>query len=198
MSRREELLDAAIAVLGAQGVRHLTHRAVDAHAGLPAGSASNHFRSRDALLAAVIGRFAERERAAWEAIAGQPRPATPDELARALALFLRRATGPDRALTLARFALFVEVGLRPGLQGTLADTAAEIRGWGARWLAAVGSREPERDCQLVLNHLDGMLLHRVAFPDAAGDPLPELSALLSALLPAADPGGRREPDGVAG
>ncbi len=183
MSRREQLLDAAIAVLGEQGVRHLTHRAVDARAGLPAGSASNYFRSRDALLGAVIGRFAERERAAWEAIADRARPRTPAELAAGLALFLRRATGPDRVLTLARFALFVEVGLRPELQGVLGATAAEIRGWGARWLAAVGSPEPERHCQLVLNHLDGMLLHRVAFPDAAGDPLPELSALLAALLP---------------
>ncbi len=49
-TRRDDLLDAAICVLGESGIRGLTHRAVDAAAGLPAGSASNLFRTRDALL----------------------------------------------------------------------------------------------------------------------------------------------------
>ena len=57
-NRRDDLLDAAIAVLGESGIHALTHRAVDAAAGLPAGSASNHFRTRDALLGAVVERFA--------------------------------------------------------------------------------------------------------------------------------------------
>src|SRR6266487_2562015 len=61
--RREELLDAAITVLGERGIHALTHRAVDTAAGLPAGSTSNHFRTRDALLDAVVERFAARDRA---------------------------------------------------------------------------------------------------------------------------------------
>ncbi|MFC7482775.1 TetR/AcrR family transcriptional regulator [Luedemannella flava] len=57
VNRRDDLLDAAITVLGEGGMRALTHRAVDAAAGLPAGSTSNYFRTRDALLGAVIDRF---------------------------------------------------------------------------------------------------------------------------------------------
>jgi len=64
-SRQEELLDAAIAVLGGQGVRQLTHRAVDVAAGLPSGSTSNYFKTRDALLVGIVDRFVARERAGW-------------------------------------------------------------------------------------------------------------------------------------
>ena len=68
-NRRDELLDAAICVLGEPGMYGLTHRAVDAAAGLPPGSAANYFRTRDALLNAVVERFAARERANWDDIA---------------------------------------------------------------------------------------------------------------------------------
>ncbi|HEX5919668.1 MAG TPA: TetR family transcriptional regulator, partial [Nocardioides sp.] len=43
--RRTVLLDAALELVGTQGMRGLTHRAVDAAAGLPAGSTSNYFRT---------------------------------------------------------------------------------------------------------------------------------------------------------
>jgi DNA-binding transcriptional regulator YbjK len=72
-------------VLGRSGIPSLTHRAVDAAAGLPAGSTSNHFSTRDALLNAVVERFAARERANWEDLATTMYPVTSQELARAMA-----------------------------------------------------------------------------------------------------------------
>jgi AcrR family transcriptional regulator len=51
---------------------------------LAAGSTSNHFRTRDALLNAVVERFAARERAAWEDLARRMYPTTPHELAQVL------------------------------------------------------------------------------------------------------------------
>src|SRR3954466_10607656 len=98
-TRREQLLDAAITVLGERGIHALTHRAVDAAAGLPAGSTSNHFRTRDALLNAVVVRFAARERAIWEQIAARRCPTTPRELATTMVELAHRATGPQRTLT---------------------------------------------------------------------------------------------------
>ena len=163
-SRPELLLDAAIDVLGNQGVRALTHRAVDAAAGMPTGSTANYFKSRDALIGAVVDRFAERDRAAWEAIAGLLRPSNADELARALIAYARRALDADRATTVARYGLFVEAALRPELRQRLAAPAGEIRHWAARWLHAAGSADPERDCAAILDHLDGAILHQLAFP----------------------------------
>ncbi len=57
--RRTALADAAIDVLGQRGLRALTHRAVDAAAGLPAGTCSYHYPSRRTLLEAALKRIAE-------------------------------------------------------------------------------------------------------------------------------------------
>jgi DNA-binding transcriptional regulator YbjK len=44
--RKTVIADAAIALLAAAGAKGLTHRAVDAQAGLPAGSTSFYCRTR--------------------------------------------------------------------------------------------------------------------------------------------------------
>jgi DNA-binding transcriptional regulator YbjK len=163
-SRQEELLDAAIDVLGSQGVRALTHRAVDAAAGMPFGSAANYFKTRDALISAVVERFAERDRTAWQAIAGFLHPADPGELAAALTAYVRRALGPERAVTVARYGLFVEAALRPALQEHLAASAAELRRWATQWLRDIGSTDPDGDCTAIMDYLDGLILHQLAFP----------------------------------
>ncbi|WP_194816878.1 TetR/AcrR family transcriptional regulator [Nocardia sp. XZ_19_385] len=58
--RRQALVDAAIEVLASDGARGLTFRAVDKAAGVPAGTASNYFASRDDLLTQTGARFYER------------------------------------------------------------------------------------------------------------------------------------------
>ena len=56
-TRSDLVADAAVTVLARDGLRGLTHRAVDAAAGLPDGSTSNCFRSRSALLKAIVPRL---------------------------------------------------------------------------------------------------------------------------------------------
>ncbi|MFJ5231001.1 TetR/AcrR family transcriptional regulator [Kitasatospora sp. NPDC088391] len=58
--RRAALLDAAIDVLAEEGARGLTFRAVDQRAAVPAGTASNYFANRDALLVQSAARVYER------------------------------------------------------------------------------------------------------------------------------------------
>ncbi|MFC0104782.1 TetR/AcrR family transcriptional regulator [Kibdelosporangium aridum] len=59
-ARRAALLDAAIEVLAREGSRGLTLRAVDKEAGVPIGTASNYFNSRDTLLTQAGARVYER------------------------------------------------------------------------------------------------------------------------------------------
>ncbi len=181
-ARRDHLLDSAIVVLGESGMHALTHRAVDAAAGLPAGSASNYFRSRDALLVAVVERFAARERANWEEIAAELYPATPEDLALALAAFARDATGPNRTLTTARYLILTEAGLHPALRAQLAATGARVNAWFLHWIRVAGSAEPERAAPLIMNHWTGLVLHQLANPDPAFDPLAQLVDLVTAVI----------------
>lgn len=119
--RRRELADAGIAVLANEGMRGLTHRAVDARAGVPTGTASNYFRSRDALVAALVERIGER-------LAPDPelhrlwQDRTPDR-----ALFadytrdiVRRLT-TERDVTLALFTLRLEAARSPSIADALGE-----------------------------------------------------------------------------
>src|SRR6478735_952842 len=72
--RRRQLLDAALHVVADEGLRGLTHRAVDRRAGLPEGSCSAYFRTRRALQTAlteyVVGALAADVTALAEELRG--------------------------------------------------------------------------------------------------------------------------------
>ncbi|MER6051957.1 TetR family transcriptional regulator, partial [Streptomyces sp. NPDC001793] len=83
--RREQVLDAAVEVLGAEGARRLTYQAVDRAAGVPTGTTSNYFRNRAALVGGIVEHLTALERREWEALAARPAPAGSAELAAAMA-----------------------------------------------------------------------------------------------------------------
>jgi AcrR family transcriptional regulator len=186
-SRREHLLDAAIQVLGGRGVRAVTHRAVDAEAGLGAGSAANYFPSRDALFEAIVERFAERERDNFEEVALTVCPTSPGELGRALASAARDSTTTHRTLTLSRYALLVESANNPGLREQMRDTGARVSAWFTNWVRLIGSSDPDFHVHVIGNYLTGLALHQLAVPDPHFDPTEELVSLLEALVGAGAP-----------
>lgn len=182
-NRRDDLLDAAIQVLGERGFHALTHRAVDAAAGLPAGSTSNRFRTREALLNAVVERFSARERAAWDELAVRIAPTTPRELAHTMTMAARyMTTGRYRALTLARYAILVEAGINPSLRDQLRSTGARVNAWFMNWLRVAGSTDPERDGPIIMNHWTGVVLHELAMPDPSFDPSAQFEALITSVI----------------
>lgn len=58
-ARRAAVAEAALALLGADGARALTHRAVDRQARLPPGTCANYFPTRSALLAGMAAQVFE-------------------------------------------------------------------------------------------------------------------------------------------
>jgi DNA-binding transcriptional regulator YbjK len=179
--RQSRILDAAITVLGAEGSRGLTHRAVDAAAGLPAGSASNHFRSRSALITGIVNRMETLDRLEWQAMSAATPPTGVAGLALALGAFVGHALGPARARTSARYVLFLEAAAKPELRESLAGSRAEIHRWGTPWIERLGSTRPAEHTDLVLDYLDGLILHQLAFPRAGFDPVPGIRELLAGL-----------------
>ena len=105
--RRNQILDAAIDILCDDGVGGLTHRQVDSRAGVPAGTTSNYFRTRHALLEATAQRTVDLHWQRVEMLQSAVGPLTRD----ALKALLIRMLEPDeqmRRFTLARFELFME------------------------------------------------------------------------------------------
>ena len=109
-------------------------------------------------------------------------PTTPAELARALTAFVRDSTGPNRTLTLARYAILVEAAIRPSLREQLATTGARVNTWFMNWLRIARSADPEHDAPIVMNHLTGLALAQLAYPDPHFDPSAPITALVTAVL----------------
>ncbi|GHH75474.1 TetR family transcriptional regulator [Kitasatospora indigofera] len=119
--RRAALVDAAIEVLAEEGARGLTFRAVDAEAGVPAGTASNYFANRDDLLTQAGARVYERLQPDEETIARQ-RAAGADR--ETYALLMRETVGRISAFRtgyLALLELRLEATRRPGLRAVLTE-----------------------------------------------------------------------------
>ncbi len=181
MSKRDRVLDAAIELLGTKGVRGLTHRGVDALAGMPAGSTSNYFRTRDALVAGVAGRLVERDRVDWAALARAPAPRTVAELLDGIVAFVRHSVGPDRTRTLARYALVLEAAISPAVRVPLQRARQDLLDWAMRLTAGL---VPAPAVRLLFDYADALVLHQVAMPADDFDPRPALAALLD--VPAED------------
>ncbi|WP_328924311.1 TetR family transcriptional regulator [Streptomyces sp. NBC_00190] len=161
--RRDRLRDAAIAVLAEAGGRGLTHRAVDAAAAVPTGTAKNYFPTRDALLRAVAERCLEQYRALASALAGgDTGPGDARELAALLAGLLRDVAGPGRPRMLACLELQTEATRRPWLAALLDPIAASDFAAHARLLRGAGlpaGPEPARALTLALH---GAIPHLLA------------------------------------
>lgn len=173
-SRRDEVVEAATTVLGTQGARGLTHRAVDAEAGLPAGTTSNHFRTRGALLAGVLAGLAERDFTVATELAEEG-------LAEGAARFARHMAGPDRVATLARYALFLEAAWDPQLRVQLDVTGARAAAPLRALLVASGSADPDLHAKILLDHIEGMVLHELTRPSDDFRPEDSLRLLVSAM-----------------
>jgi DNA-binding transcriptional regulator YbjK len=185
--RHARILDAAIEVLGARGPRHLTHRAVDALAGLPIGSTSNVFRSRQALMAGVLRRVLEQEAAVWWKVAIGLRPGSAAALAEALGELLVDVTGVNRVASLARRAVFLEAAREPALREEVRQAQDEITTWLTPALAQLGSTDPAGHARRLLALMDGLVGHQLVNPRPDFDPSGALEALLRGLLDSGQP-----------
>jgi AcrR family transcriptional regulator len=178
-STRERALEAAVALLGAQGVRALSHARVDDRAGLPPGSTSNWFRTRRALLGGVVDWIAERERADFDPSA-LPAITGPDELVEGLCAMTELQAGPFAERTRARYALFLELAGDPELGEPLRRQRREFERWTERLVVAVGIPDPVPATRALMALADGLLLHRLTV-DATLDLRPAIERAVRAL-----------------
>jgi AcrR family transcriptional regulator len=176
--RRERLADAGLRVLAAFGARGLTHRAVDAEAGVPMGTASNYFRSRDDLLGALAERILER-------IAPDPRrlaalaegPPSVERMIGYLRYIHERTTFAGE-LTVALFELRLEARRRPELARILGETLRLSYASDVRFNEDAGLPGGAFEIALLHYAVDGFLLDQLTTPI---DPGSDVDRVLSAL-----------------
>lgn len=158
--RRERVADAALLVLGKSGSRGLTHRAVDEAAGLPSGSTSNHFRTREALLEAAARRHIELDLPppeAIEAVSSVDDPLTRDEVRALILGTLEPVLAPKaRPVLAARYELALESTRRPALHKVMDESRQRFTDLATIVLRRGGCGDPESHARQLLALLDGV------------------------------------------
>jgi DNA-binding transcriptional regulator YbjK len=168
--RRAVLADAALGVLAEDGGRALTHRAVDRRAGLPEGSTSNHFPTRELLLTAALRRLVELERPSVRALEALV-PGGPYDPRRSAELITELVVDEwltDLAdLALARYELILEARRRPEFERELGRVRGEYLRLVEQLLPAAGCRNPHRHAPQLLAVLDGLMVNQLLQPATA-------------------------------
>jgi DNA-binding transcriptional regulator YbjK len=182
--RRRALADAGLRVLAVNGARGLTHRAVDAEAAVPVGTASNYFRSRDALLGALGERIMERFAPDPAVLAGLAAREPSRELFVDYLLYIVERTTREPELTRALIELRLEAARRPGLAAVLGETLRRGYRDDVAFHATTGLAGGAFEIALLHYALDGLLLDLLTTSIGA-DAAPEeiVAAFVDRLVP---------------
>ena len=180
--RREQVLDAAVEIVGTGGLRRLTYQAVDTAADVPTGTTSNHFRSRDLLVAGVVDHLETLDARDWEHFAALPSPGGPQALTETLTALVHHALGPARHRTAARYTLALEALARPTIRASLSRAQESLITLMSPWLETLGSTAPVAHCRILFDYLDGLIFHQVSLPSEHFDPESGIRTELNSAL----------------
>lgn len=169
-ARQAHLLDAAIDVVGHSGLRGLTHRALDRAAGLPEGSCSVYYRTRQALLGALTDHVAARLMHDVQTLTDSL-PADTDDptcaIEGATDLLIGWARNPALLLTISELSL--EAVRTPSLHASMRTWRRGLVGLVGGAVARVNRADSERRAQAVVAALEGVAIGSLAMPEAERD-----------------------------
>ncbi len=155
--RMQRILEAATRVVAARGMRGLTHRAVDAEAGLPQGSTSGYLRTRMALVTALTEFIAAGLIDSVEVLAGQQQAGEDDEalIENALDVFAGWLREPDALIAKAELAR--EVAREPEIAAAMEPARARIEGIVGQILTLAGVDDVPTAAQAIIAAMEGVL-----------------------------------------
>jgi DNA-binding transcriptional regulator YbjK len=191
--RRAALVDAGVEVLAREGARGLTFRAVDAEAGVPVGTASNYFTSRDDLLRQIDTRLHVRLAPNPEVLAElMTRPKDRSLVAAFMHDLMARATG-DRTGYLALLELRLEATRRPELRASYTKSVRADLEEGIRFHREAGLPGGDETVTVLYLAVLGLLLEHLTLPGVLEGVLPGVGVpegLVERIVETIVPGGR--------
>jgi len=161
---RGRLLDAALSVIGSEGMRGLTHRRLEDEAGLARGSARYHLGTNDQIIAATLEHAVGQEmtmmegamaRLGLDALAGGT--ASIPKMCAAMISGLLENPGAIRA----RYLLLLEATRRPSLKAVAEQWRATFVSTTEVGLTAAGLDDPHAAAVLLVATLDGLALDAI-------------------------------------
>jgi DNA-binding transcriptional regulator YbjK len=174
-------LNAAVELVGNEGLRALTHVRVDERAGLPRGSTSNYFRTRAALLSGVVDWIAERE---LSEVGPAVSAASATSVVDTMCDLLDYVTQHNRSMTAARLILFMEASHDPSLLDAVSRGRTAMESSVTAAMTRLGASDPAVAAAALMACMEGLILHRIVRHDDS-DPRPAIELVVSAAV--ADP-----------
>ena len=163
--RRQQILQAAVVVLAAQGWRGVTRRAIGREGDLPESSSSAYYRSRsalqDAMAGYVMGRITDDVHGLADAIA--QRPGDHQHAVAATSALFRRWLRECDLLT-ARLELTLASARDAALAKVIDDARLALLEVIDEVLARSGKVHTERESVTILAALDGVLISALRRP----------------------------------
>jgi DNA-binding transcriptional regulator YbjK len=186
VGRREQILDAALRIIGRSGRQAVTHRAVAEEAGVPLGSTTYYFDSRDDLLGQALEHVAASEVERYAKRGEELRTVkSAHELADRLIDELVVAA-QDRIAYIAEYEIWLEAGRRPELREAAQSWCDAEQRSVALAMETLGSSDPATDASLIVAAIDGLGERVLAREDdpaqAAKEFRPELRRLIERLV----------------
>lgn len=167
--RRAALVDAAIEVLAREGARGLTFRAVDTEAGVPVGTASNYFASRDELMTQAGARVYERLQPGEAVIERQRTAARDVETYKVLMRELVGRVSGFRTGYLALLELRLESTRRPELRKILTERVRADVDANLAYHEASGLPGDATAVKLLIATLNWLIVEQLTLPDVFTD-----------------------------
>ena len=158
-NRRETILAATLELIAEGGVDSITHRRVANHAGIPLGSTTYYFESREHLIRAAFDLYLEEHRAIQEQIdidPGKDRQSAVD--------FLVAFTAQEFAkgsLLMTEYEMTLFAAKDPVLAVTLNAWYDDMTNQIAAFLANLGARDAHELAHTILHLLRGHQLERL-------------------------------------
>lgn len=157
VKRKSEIVDAALRIIGRDGIQGVSMRAVAAEASVPLGTASYYFGDKDELIEAAFLRHTQRETArVVSAIASLGRDPTSTEVAGRLADFVIQGLTDYREQLVTEYQFLSESARRENLRRASAAWLQSLTAHLEATVTALSSSSPKTDARLILAVLAGL------------------------------------------
>jgi TetR/AcrR family transcriptional regulator, regulator of biofilm formation and stress response len=163
--RREEILRAALRLIGSRGMHAVTHRDVAREANVPLGSTTYYFANKEELLREALRLFvaeeAERLRAAarrFEGVRAEP-AAVVEAIVAEIGDTLTRPVEQ-----VAQFELYLEATRTPELAKEAKACFAAYEEIAVAALRSAGAQDPEQLAPLFIGLIEGLMFRQLVDP----------------------------------
>jgi AcrR family transcriptional regulator len=162
--RKTEIVDAALRIIGRDGIQGVSMRAVAAEASIPLGTVTYYFVDKEELIEAAFLRHTQRETARIVTAIARLGALTPDNIARGLADFVIQGLTEYREQLVTEYQFLGASARHENLRRASAAWLQSLLAHLEASVAAFSSSSPKTDARLILAVLAGLEVDSLSAP----------------------------------